>query len=330
MILDKVRETVRRYQLLRKGDTVVAAISGGPDSVVLLYMLCALSKDLKLRLHVAHLDHMLRPDSLDDKLFVEALAEKLRIPVTTARVDIKRLGKRGSLEEICRDARLDFLYGVAKKTKADKIALGHTQDDQAETILMRIIRGTGLYGLAGILPRRKMRGFEIIRPLLEVSRHEITAFLKRAKIKTRLDPSNLEDVYFRNRVRNKLLPLLEAQYNANIREVLANMAHGAAVDYEYLHKKAAAALKKIQTLKGANAKRMNLKLEVFLRLDPALQRLLLRLAIKQVRGDTRRLTFRHMREIEDLIFNRPVNSVVDLPRGVYIARKKRHLTVSIR
>ena len=329
MILDKVREAVRRHQLLKKGDSVVVAVSGGPDSVALLYVLRSLSKELNLRLVIAHLDHMLRPDSSDDKIFVEKLAAKLKIPVITDNIDIAKLAKKGSIEEIARDVRFKFLCSVAKKVKAEKIALGHTQDDQAETVLMRIIRGTGLYGLAGILPRRKMGDLEIIRPLIEVSRHQISAYLKKRRIKTRLDPSNLEDVYFRNRVRNTLLPLLKERYNSNIKEVLANMAQNAAVDYEYLHKKANAALRRVQTSRAAGNK-IKLNLRAFLRLDTALQRLILRLAVRKVRGDTRRLTFQHMREIEDLVFNRPLNSVVDLPKGVYVAKKKRYLTVSVR
>jgi tRNA(Ile)-lysidine synthase len=325
MMLDTVRQTIKRYRMLDKGDKVLIGVSGGPDSVSLLYVLSALRKELRLSLHIAHLDHMLRRDSAKDRMFVEGLAARLRIPVSAQAIDVMSLAKKGSLEEIAREARLDFFFRTAKKIKADKIALGHTRDDQAETILMRIIRGSGLHGLAGILPKRKMGNFEVIRPLIEVPRREINSFLKKKKIHARLDSSNLEDVYFRNRVRNKLIPLLRERYNPNISELLANMAQNVAADYEYLS--AAAGRAFIRLKKGAGSGKVDLDFKGFLKLRPAVQRLILRLALSKVTGSTRRLTFQHIKEIEDLVLNRPVGSVVDLPRGTRIVKKKRVLAV---
>ena len=158
MILDKVKKTIKKYNLIQKGDKIVVAVSGGPDSVALLYLLYSLRKDLKITLHIAHLDHSLRKDSYKDREFVEGLAQRLKLPITTSQINVKELAKKGSLEEIARNARLGFLFRVAQGIKADKIALGHSIDDQAETVLMRILRGTGLYGLAGILPKRNIAG----------------------------------------------------------------------------------------------------------------------------------------------------------------------------
>ncbi|MDP3732117.1 MAG: tRNA lysidine(34) synthetase TilS, partial [Candidatus Omnitrophota bacterium] len=158
MILDKVKNTIKRYNLIGKGDKILLGVSGGPDSVAMLYLLKSLKKELKISLHVAHLDHMLRNDSYKDKEFVERLARNLKIPVTTATINVKELAKSGSLEEIARNARLGFLFKVAQDIKAGKIALGHNLDDQAETVLMRIIRGAGLCGLSGILPKRNIAG----------------------------------------------------------------------------------------------------------------------------------------------------------------------------
>jgi len=316
-MLDKVRKTIERYRLIDKGDKIVLGVSGGPDSIALLYSLNSLKKELKVSLHVAHLDHMLRKDSYKDREFVEGLAHRLRIPVTAARINIKELAKSGSLEEIARNARLGFLFKVSRDIKGDKIALGHNLDDQAETVLMRIIRGSGLYGLSGILPKRNIAGYQVIRPLIEVKRREIEVFLKRKKVKPRIDPSNLEDIYFRNRIRNRLLPLLEKEYNKNIKEVLSNMAQTLGYDYDYLSVAAQ------RTMRGSKTK---LNLEKLKRLHPAISRLLLRMSIARVRGDMRRLTFAHIKELEDLIFNRPVNSVVDLPKGVSAVKKKNALS----
>ena len=313
MILRKIKNTIKTYNLINKGDRIVVGVSGGPDSTCLLYLLNGLKKEFRLRLHIAHLDHMLRKDSCKDRGFVKKIGERLEIPVTSARINVKELAKYGSLEEIARNARLGFLFKVARDVKAKKIALGHNFDDQAETVLMRIIRGAGLYGLSGILAKRNIAGFEIIRPLLEVKRKEIEAYLKSKKIKPRIDISNKHNLYFRNKIRNRLLPLLKEEYNKNIKEVLAGMAQNTGSDYDYLQHVAE------RSMRGLKAK---LNLDKLKKLHPAIQRLILRRAIASVKGDTRRITFKHIKEIEDLILNRPKNSVVDLPKGISVVKKK--------
>jgi tRNA(Ile)-lysidine synthase len=260
---------------------------------------------------------MLRKDSMGDAGFVKKLAEKLKIPVTTARINIKELAKKGSLEEIARNLRLGFLFKVAKEIKATKIALGHNLDDQAETVLMRIIRGTGLYGLSGIMPKRIIYGYRVIRPLIEAKRAEIEAYLKKKNITPRIDKTNLEDIYFRNKIRNKLLPYLEREFNRNIKQVLSSTAESTGLDYDYLMRIAG---------KYARKPYARIELKKILRLHPSIRRLVLRLLIAKVKGDTRRITFKHIIEIEDMIFNRPVNSIVDLPKGVSVVKKKLSLS----
>ncbi|MCX5710037.1 MAG: tRNA lysidine(34) synthetase TilS, partial [Candidatus Omnitrophica bacterium] len=230
-MLKKVKYTNDKFRLLKKNDRILVGVSGGPDSTALLYALRSLGKQLDLKLFVAHLDHGLRKDSAQDARFVRDLAFKLKLPLISGRVRVK---KSGSLEESARKARFDFLLKTAKKFKADKIALGHNLDDQAETVLMRILRGTGLSGLSAILPKRVISGCEVIRPLIEVKRREIEAYLERNKIIPRRDPTNAQDIFLRNKIRNRLLPLLEKDYNANIKSILANLAESSGADYEYL------------------------------------------------------------------------------------------------
>ena len=315
MIIDRVKNTVTRYNLINKGDKIVVGVSGGSDSVALLYLLNSLRKELRISLCISHLDHKLIKDSYKDKEFVEGLAKELKLPIITAQINVKELARRGSPEEIARNARLGFFFKVAKDTKANKIALGHNLDDQAETVLMRILRGTGLYGLSGILPKRKISGYQIIRPLIETRRRDIEAYLKKKKIKVRLDVSNLEDIYFRNKIRNRLLPLLEKEYNKNIKELLSNMAQSLGYDYDYL-----------TTVAKRTMKQTKLNLNRLKKLHPAIKRLVLRMSIAKLKGDMRRLTFQHIREIEDLLLHRPVNSIVDLPKGVSVVKKKKYLS----
>jgi len=320
-IKEKVKYAIRKERLLNKGDRVIVGVSGGADSVCLLYLLNGLKKEFKLFLHIAHLDHLLRKESGKDAEFVKALAVKLKIPITCARADIKKTVKGLCLEERARNARLAFLLKVAGKAGAEKIALAHNFDDQAETVLMRIIRGTGLYGLSGISPKRKMGRSFIIRPLLTIRRKEIEGFLKKKRMGFRTDKTNRDEAYFRNKIRHRLLPLLEKEYNRNIREALFNLAQSAGSDYDYL--KGAAA----RYLVGGRTK---LNLNNLAKLHPSVMRLKLRNAVSCLQGDTRRITFKHIRELEGLIFNRPQGAIVDLPKGVSALKKKKTLSFYLR
>jgi len=317
-VLKNVLLTIERYGLLKKNDQVLIGVSGGPDSLALMYILDSLKKEYGLRLHVAHLDHMLRRESLQDAFFVKRHAERLGIPFTMTSINIKELLRvgRGSKEEVARNARLGFLLQLAKKLGAAKIALGHNLDDQAETVLMRIIRGAGLNGLSAMLAKRNIGGMVIIRPLLGVKRREIELFLRRRKLKPRIDSSNLQDIYFRNKVRNRLMPFLEKGYNANIKEILSNMAESVALDYHFLESMAE---KYIEGTKNA------LLLKKLMRMHPAFLRLVLRFSISRAKGNTRRITFQHIRELEELIFKRPVGSIVDLPQGLSAVKRKNSL-----
>jgi tRNA(Ile)-lysidine synthase len=318
-LLEKVRKAINSYKLIRPGEKIIVGVSGGPDSVALLYLLNALKKKLNFSLHVAHLDHMLRPDSDEDNAFVEGLAYKLKLPFTSAKINVKGLAGQSSLEEIARNARLGFLFRVAKENNAKTIALGHNFDDQAETVLMRILRGAGLFGLSGILPKRNIYGYQIIRPLIEVRRSKIESYLKKKKIKARIDSSNLSDIYFRNKIRHKLLPLLEEKYNKNIREVLCNMAKTVGCDYDYLSKISSRYLKNSATV---------MDLRKFSKLHPAIQRLALRQMMARLKGNMRTFTFQHIKEIEDLVACRPTGSIVNLPGGVSVMKRKNRLAFS--
>jgi tRNA(Ile)-lysidine synthase len=211
---------------------------------------------------------------------------------------------------------MDFLIRTAQEIRADKIALGHNLDDQAETVLMRLLRGTGLSGLTGISVKRKIKGMLFIRPLLETSRKEIEAFLKRKGVKPRIDSTNKEEMFFRNKIRHNLIPLLKKEYNKNIVEVLANLAESISYDYEYLDQVAR------NKVKGDN---LWLNLKKAKSLHPAILRLKVRQSIACIQGDTRRICFQHIKELEDLLENRPIGSIVDLPKGISVRKTRNTL-----
>ena len=335
-LIDKVRQTIKQYKLIdkpegngaasasrsHKPEKIIVGVSGGPDSLALLYVLKALQKEWNLTLRIAHLNHMLRGrESQGDAEFVVKLAQKLNIPVTMRKINVAGLKQGGSPEETARKARLEFLFAVARKNKAHKIALGHNSDDQAETVLMRIIRGSGLLGLSGILPKRKINNFIIIRPLIEIPRREIENFLKAKKIKPRIDSTNSEEIYFRNRVRHKLLAELK-RYNPNIKQVLANTAQNIAADYDYLLENSQKAFAKLRRGRG----KVKLSMVKFLKLHPALQNIVLRLAYTELKGDTRRVTYQHIKEVRDLMDSRPCGAIVDLPSSISVIKNPQYLS----
>lgn len=219
MLTAKINQTIERFHMLKPGDVIVVAVSGGPDSICLLSLLHELSGELGISLHVAHLDHMFRgKESAEEALFVKNVAEKLGIPATIEKRDVPGFCKeRGvSPQEGARTVRYQFLQEVAKKTNATRIATGHTADDQGETFLMRLIRGAGPGALSSIPPIRE----NIIRPLIETTRDEIMAYLKENGIDFRTDPSNAKPIYTRNRIRLSLLPVLK-EFNPKVVEALA-------------------------------------------------------------------------------------------------------------
>jgi tRNA(Ile)-lysidine synthase len=222
MLLVKVKLTIDRFGMLKPGERVLVAVSGGPDSVCLLSVLHALSAELGVSLHIAHLDHLFRGrESADESLFVARLAEKLGIPVTIEQFDVPAFCRERGLSSQAgaREVRYGFLRRVAENVGASRIATGHTAVDQAETVLMRLLRGAGVAGLSAIPPVRE----NIIRPLIEVTREDVLKYLQSSGLEYVSDPSNTKPVYTRNRIRMEVLPVLK-RFNPRIVETLASTA----------------------------------------------------------------------------------------------------------
>jgi tRNA(Ile)-lysidine synthase len=222
MLLSKIKQTASKHRMLSPGDRVVVAVSGGPDSVCLLRALLSLAPEYGLKLHIAHLDHRFRgSESAAEAAFVAELAKQLGISSTVESRDVPTYcAERGlSAQAGAREVRYRFLRQVADAAGANRIALGHTANDQAETLLMRLIRGAGAAGLSAIPPVRDC----IIRPLIDVTREEIMTYLKENGQDFVTDPSNLKPIYTRNRVRQEVLPVLE-RFNPRVVEALASAA----------------------------------------------------------------------------------------------------------
>ena len=228
-MLDQFLKTIARHNMLPHAARVGVAVSGGADSVALLHALLRLAKPRQWSVEVLHADHMLRGAESDgDREFVEALAAKLNVPCWTTRADARLAG--GNLEQAAREQRYAFFERIRSERQFDAVATGHTASDQAETVLMRLLRGASADSLAGIRPVN--RGW-IVRPLLEIPRERVRAWLAEKGERWREDSSNRDTVYDRNRIRQQLLPLLRAEWNPEVDLALARLASGFARDEDY-------------------------------------------------------------------------------------------------
>ena len=315
-MLEKVKDSVKKYRMLSRGDIVLIAVSGGPDSVAMLHSLKNLIEEYDLGIHIYHLNHNFRGQESDqDAYFVKKLGKEHKIPVTIDEYDVAGyIRKHGlSVQEGARKIRYELMERKAQEIGANKIAVGQNANDQAETILMRFLRGTGPHGLAGIAP---VRGQRYIRPLIEVWRKEIEEFLKQEQIEVRLDKSNLKPVYLRNKIRLSLLPQLREEYNSNIDQALVNMGGIFREEESYLEDMTGKALQK-HTVEQSD-REIVIEKEGFLKEPKALQRRIIKLLWDEVTDNGSSLNYIHIEKALKLIAQGSVGSKMNLPQGIEI------------
>jgi len=314
----RVLHFIRENRLLSGRQPLLVAVSGGPDSVCLLHILFRLQEELNLSLHVAHLNHQLRGAEAEaDASYVASLAQKMGIPTTIERRDVKaeQARQRTSLEEAAREVRYAFLAQVARSIETDQVAVGHTRDDHVETILMHLIRGTGTRGLRGLSPGSPYPSSDerltLVRPLLQVTRQDTADYCRRHQLRPRTDTSNLSPSTFRNRVRHQLLPQLES-YNPRVIEALLRTARIAGDDLAFLEKEGGRLWNRIARIEGNT---IALDKKGFLKIPPALQRQLLRTVIEKLLGSLKDIETRHIEEIMTAL-NKPAGKRLNLPGGL--------------
>lgn len=327
----KVTELVREYGLLSGGETVLVAVSGGPDSVCLLHVLNKLQKDLDILLHVAHLDHGLRgAESEADAFYVKELCEKLGIPSTIEKRDVNEFNKerRTSLEEAAREVRYRFLDEVAETVGASRVAIGHTRDDQVETLLMHYLRGTGIQGLRGLRPAapipygKQDDGRWVIRPLLNTGREETNAYCRSSELQPRIDSSNAQTGFLRNRIRIELIPLLR-QYNPDIDDTLIRLADMAGEDADFIDRQAAAVFDQTTTSEGCLTCLDAGKLRG---VPLSLQRRVFRLVLERAYGTLKDVESIHVESLVRLLFG-ATGKCVNLPGGLMAANERNRMVI---
>lgn len=233
MLKEEVLKTIETYNLIEKNDKIVIGVSGGPDSICLLHVLYGLKEKLGIEIVVAHVNHMLRDVANLETEYVQSFCKKLGIECYVKKADILEISKtqKKGTEEVGRQVRYDFFDEVAKKTNSNKIATAHNSNDRAETVILNILRGSGLSGLKGIEP---IRDNKYIRPLINTDRQDIENYCNDNKLEPKYDKTNNENIYTRNKVRNTVIPYIKKEFNPNIIKTINRLSSLATEENEYL------------------------------------------------------------------------------------------------
>ncbi|MFQ9310968.1 MAG: tRNA lysidine(34) synthetase TilS [Paraclostridium sordellii] len=323
MIVDRVRSTINKYNLLQKGDKVVLGLSGGPDSVCLLHILKQLESEYDLSIYAAHLNHQIRGiEAQKDVMYISRLCDSLGIKLFVKSINVPIYCKENglSIEEGARKLRYEMFYEIKEKTKSNKIAIGHNLNDQAETILMRMMRGTGLQGLKGIEYKRDNT---IIRPILDIERSSIENYCEEYKLNPRIDSTNLENIYTRNKIRLELIPYIQENFNSNVVESICRMGNNLKLDSEYLEQEGINKFSEIANLK--DKEQVEIPLDKYINFHKAIKTRIIRNSIKYILGDTNFVDQKHIEDVLDLEDDTKVNKKLVLPRGLYVYRNNDHI-----
>jgi len=321
-----IRAAIRRHRLIERGDRLLVAVSGGADSVALLHLLYELREEFQLHLEVAHLQHGIRgEEAKEDARFVGALADRLGLRFHVKEVSVPAMRSaagKGNLEALARAERYRFFSEVAAARRLTKVATGHTLDDQAETVVMRFLRGSGRKGLGGIAPVQAMNssgeeelaGVTVIRPLLQISKRDLLAYLAERGQNFCVDRTNRDTSLLRNWLRLELLPKIRERVDGGLNQRLAQQAEIMRDEDAVLEGLARLKFKQVSRVEGLNR-------QALLAEPVAMQRRLLRLWVESVTGSLRGFDFDHIEALLRLIDKGPPNGRVALPRGWQAARQ---------
>lgn len=323
MLEEKVRKTIREYNLIEKNDSIVVGVSGGPDSMTLLSILLKLKEEFNLKIYVAHVNHMLRENAIKDEEYVKEFCEKNNIEIFIKKANISEIAQKEKigLEEAGRNVRYNFFEEVLKKTESNKIAIAHNLNDKVETIIMNTLRGSGVSGLKGIEAKRK----KYIRPLIEVERYEIEKYCIENKINPRHDESNDENTYTRNKIRNIVIPYIKNEFNPNIIKTLNRLSEIIKEEDEYVQSETEKIFKEILLTDEKN--KIEFDPRKFNEQEKVIQKNLILLAIKKVKGSTQGIEKVNIDDIIKLCNNNIGNKLIRPTKQLEIGIKNKRIYI---
>ena len=318
MLEEKVLNTINKYNMIQSGDGIVIGVSGGPDSMTLLNILNNLKEKLNIKLYVAHINHSIRKEADEETESVKDFCKKIDVEFFAKKVKVEEIAKELKMgtEEAGRNIRYEFFEEVAHKVGANKIATAHNLNDNAETVLMNIMRGTSVSGLKGI---DKVRDGKYIRPIIECSRAEIEDYCKEKNLNPRYDKSNNENIYTRNKIRNLLIPFLQKEFNPNIVEGINRLSQIAIEEEQFINKVVEKEYEKLQIAVDNN---IILNLKEFNKLDYVIKSKLILYTISKVYGKTSGIEKKHIDDIIKLCDNNIGNKYLTPQKGIKIYVKK--------
>lgn len=296
---EKVLNTIKKYNLIENGDKLVLGVSGGPDSISMLNILNDIRNDKNLHIEfdiiVAHVNHMIREEAKEDEKFVKEFCEKIKVPFYSKSIDVQKIAnnKKIGTEEAGRNARYEFFDEILKNTNSNKIAIAHNKNDKVETMIMNMLRGSGIAGLRGIEP---IKNDKYIRPLIECERFEIEEYCAQNNIEPRIDRTNFENVYTRNKVRNIVIPFIKQEFNPNIIQTMDRLSDLVKEEDEYLEKVVETKYK--EYVQQENKKQIIMDLKGFNEQEKVIKSRLLLYTISRLFGTTKGIEKIH---IEDII-----------------------------
>ena len=298
---EKVLQTIKKYNLIQNNDKIILAVSGGPDSIAMLNCLFNLKikleekENLRFQIYVAHVNHMIREEAKSDETYVQELCDKLNIPFFSKSIDVKKIAynNKMGIEETGRIERYNFFNEVMEKTNGNKIAIAHNKNDKIETIIMHLLRGTGLNGLIGLEP---IKNNKYIRPLLECSRQEIEEYCEKNNLNPKIDKTNFDNTYTRNKIRNIVIPYVKQEFNPNIIETLDRLSDLVKEEELYITKQVEKIYMEICICESKSKIILNLK--QFNYQDKVIKSKILLYTITKIFGDSKGIEKIH---IEDLI-----------------------------
>ncbi len=321
---EKFLKTVKENNLIKENDVIVVGVSGGPDSIALLWCLNKFKENLKYKIVCAHINHLIREDSTDDEKFVENVCENLKIPFYKKReniIDLSKKLKKGT-EETGRIVRYNFFDEVLKKEGANKIAIAHNKNDNAETILLNLTRGSGLTGLEGIQP---IESNKYIRPFIDISRKEIEAYCDKYNLNPRIDSTNKENIYNRNIIRNEVLPILR-QINPNVEEALSRISKIVKEENDFVNSYTEKVYKATSQISVGG---ISFELKDFNNESKTIKQKLVLYTINELVGNTRNVEKTNVDDIIKLAENNVGNKFMELNKKIKIFIKNKKIFFTI-
>ena len=321
---DKVIDTIRKYNLIEDGDRIVLGVSGGPDSISMLHILNEIKDEYNFKIYVAHINHMIREEAVEDEKYVQEYCEKNNIQCFIKRIDVQQVANTQKIgtEEAGRNIRYQFFEEVLQKVGANKIAIAHNKNDKIETIIMNLLRGSGLSGLKGIEP---IRDNKFIRPLIECERQEIEQYCEQQNLNPRIDKTNFENDYTRNKIRNIVIPYIKEEFNSNIIETIDRLSQVATEEGNYIDIQTQKIYQKLLIEKSKDE--IILKLREFNEQEKVIKSRIILLAIKEIIGSTQRIEKIHIEDIIKLCSNNIGNKFLTPNKNIKFLVKDKRLYV---